>query len=231
MNKNIEYKLGTGCNIAETAVIGKGCKIGNNVTIHHYVVIYDGTEIGDNTEIFDHAVIGRQPKGAGNQISKINNNCNPVIIGENCVVGTSVVIYAGCKCGHNVMLSDMVALREECIIGNNVVLGRFVDFNHHVTVGDNSKIMDCCHITSRTVIENDVFLGVGIMSANDNNMQIKGKPVTSEIRIKPGTKIGSGAILLPDVKIGENSIVGSGSVVTKSVKEETTVMGIPARER
>ena len=217
-------------NISITANIGSGCKIGKGVIIHHNVVIYPGTIIGDGTEIFDGAVIGRPPKGAGNLVHKIEKNFDPVEIGQNCVIGSNAVIYASNKIGNNVLIGDGASLREGGVIGNNVVFSRLCTTNHHVTIKDDAKILDTTHITSRTVIEEEVFVGTGVNTTNDNRMTIKGTEVgdANIIVLKKGCKIGSGATLLPNVKVGENAIVGAGSVVTKDVPDDVTVMGIPA---
>lgn len=221
------------CRISETAIIGDGCKVGKDVIIHHNVVIYPGTIIGDGTEIFDGAVIGRNPKGSGNLIHKLEDKYDPVIIGSGCVIGANAVIYADNKIGNNVLIGDCAQLREGCVLGDNSLVARLCTFNHHVTVKENSKIMDNTHITARTVIEENVFIGVGIASANDNNMRIKGSEVGAEsiITFKKGCRIGSGAVVLPGITIGENSVVGAGSVVTKSVRDNCKVMGTPAKER
>lgn len=226
------YHIGENCNIAPTAVIGNGCKIGNNVIIHNFVVLYDGTEIGDNCEIFDHAVIGRPPKAAGILISKIEENLPPVTIGNKTVVGASAVIYSDCHIGNNVLICDLSSLREGCTVGDNTVIARLVTCNHHVTIGKNVKIIDVTHITSRTIIEDNVFIGVAVSTANDNNMRISGdKPTNNTIILKEGCKIGAGAVILPSIVVGENSVVGANSVVTKNVQNNTVVMGTPAREK
>ena len=217
-------------NISMSANIGINCKIGKDVIIHHNVVIYPGTKIGDGTEIFDGAVIGRPPKGAGNLVHKIEKSFEPVEIGQNCVIGSNAVIYASNKIGNNVLIGDGASLREGGVIGNNVVFSRLCTTNHHVTIKDDAKILDTTHITSRTVIEEEVFVGTGVNTTNDNRMTIKGTEVgeANIIVLKKGCKIGSGATLLPNVKVGENAIVGAGSVVTKDVPDGVTVMGIPA---
>ncbi len=217
--------------ISEDAVIGRDCKIGNNVIIHHNVVIYDGTEIGDGTEIFDGAVIGRPPKGSGNLIHKLEDKYTPVVIGKGCVIGANAVIYADNKIGDNVLIGDCAQLREGCVIEEKALVARLCTLNHHVKIGKSSKVMDNTHMTARAEIEDDVFVGVGVASANDNDMRIRGNEVgaSNSIVFKKGSKIGSGAIILPGVIIGENAVVGAGSVVTKSVNQDEKVMGIPAK--
>ena len=217
--------------IAATAQIGEDCVIGKDVVIHHNVILYPGTKVGAGTEIVDGAVIGRPPKGAGNLVHKLESNFEPVEIGTSCVIGSNAVIYAANRLGNNVLIGDGAQLREHGDIGDNALIARLCTTNHHVTVKENSKIMDMTHITARTVVEEDVFVGVGVCSANDNTMRIKGSEVgeAAIITLKKGCKIGSGSTLLPGVTVGKNALVGAGAVVTKDVPETSTVMGVPAR--
>lgn len=227
------YTRGANCTISKSAIIEDGCIIGSNVIIHHNVVLYPNTIVGDGTEIFDGAVIGRPPKGAGNLVHKIEDNFEPVKIGKDCVIGANAVIYADNKLDNNVLIGDGAQLREGCRIGKNVIVARLCTFNHHVTVKDNSKIIDTSHITARTIIEENVFIGTGVLTANDNRMTIKGSEVgeNSIIHLKKGCKIGSASMILPGIVIGENAIVGAGSVVTKNVNSNIRVMGVPAKEK
>lgn len=219
--------------IAETAQIGENCKIGKDVIIHHNVVLYPETVVGDGTEIFDGAVIGRPPKGAGNLVHKLESSFDPVEIGQGCVIGSNAVIYADNKIGNNVLIGDGAMLREGGRFGNNVVFSRLCTTNHHVTIKDDAKVLDSTHITSRTIIEEEVFVGTGVNTTNDNRMTIRGSEVgeTNIIILKRRCKIGSGATILPNIKVGENAIVGAGSIVTKDVKKDTKVMGVPARKK
>ena len=182
------YKVGENCEIASAAIIGDGCVIGNNVKIHHYVVLYEGTVVGDNCEIFDHAVIGRPPKAAGILVSKVGENLPPVTIGEKTVIGSSTVIFADCHIGNNVMVGDLVAFRECCYVGDNCVLGTCTNFNHHVTIGKNVKIVNFSHITSRSVVEDEVFVGVGVVSVNDRGMKQDRELVDSKMVLKKAVK-------------------------------------------
>lgn len=219
--------------ISATARIGENCKLGDNVILHEYVVLYPGTVIGDNTEIFDGAIIGRPPKSAGNTVHKIGSDFKPVTIGSNCVIGVGAVIYADNLLGDHVLIGDGAKLREGGVIEDYVLIAMNCTLNHHVTVKKGSKVMDLTHITARTIIEEDVFVGVNVTTVNDNAMRLRGQEVgaASTMIMKTGCKIGSSATLLPGVVIGENAIVGAGALVTKNVADGVRVMGVPAKER
>lgn len=225
--------IGEGCILPPSVTVGEGCVLGEQVLLHENVVLYPGTKVGDHTEIFDNTVIGRPPRSAGNLVHQIGNTFLPVIIGNDCVIGCDVVLYAESVLGDHVLIGDGAKIRENACLEDYVLVAMNCTLNHHVTIKKGSKVMDLSHITARTMVQENVFMGALIATSNDNKMRLKGSEVgeANIISLKTGAKIGSGAILLPGVQIGHDAIVGAGSVVTKDVPGETRVMGIPARER
>lgn len=120
-----------------------------------------------------------------------------------------------------------------CTIGDNCMIGTFVEIQKGVTVGARSRIQSHSFICSGVTIEEDVFIGHGVMFANDRTPSVTatlaGTWKMEPILVKKGASIGSGALILPGVTIGEGALVGAGAVVTKDVPENTTVIGVPAR--
>lgn len=230
---DIHYTIGENCSVAPTAVIEDGCVIGSNVVLHHNVVLYAGTRVGDNTEIFDNTVIGRPPKSAGNLVHKLADLYAPVLIGSNCVIGSCVTIYAGCVFENNILIGDGARVREGAVVGDYAVIAMNCTFNHNVTFGSGSKIMDLSHVTPNTVVAENVFVGAGVITVNDNAMRIKGSEVgrSASIFIGTGARVGSGSLILPNQKIGSGALVGACSLVSHDVPEGETVLGIPARPR
>jgi acetyltransferase-like isoleucine patch superfamily enzyme len=97
-------------------------------------------------------------------------------------------------------------------------------------IGNNVKIHCNCYIAQLTIIEDDVFIAPGVMIANEKYPtgvfsleRIKG-PI-----IKKGAKIGINATILPGITIGENSLIGAGSVVTKDIPSNSIAYGVPAK--
>lgn len=225
--------IGKDCVLPASATVGAHCVLGDGVVLHENVVLYPGTRVGDHTEVFDNTVIGRPPRSAGNLMHKLQDSFQPVVIGSGCVIGCGVVLYAESVLGDHVLIGDGVKIRENAHLDDYALVAMNCTFNHHVTMGKGSKVMDLTHITARTVIAENVFVGNLISSTNDNGMRLKGQEVgdANVIRLKAGSKIGSGAILLPGVQVGEDSVVGAGSVVTHDVPSGTRVMGIPAKEK
>lgn len=126
----------------------------------------------------------------------------------------------------------------ECKIGDFSKIGSFVEIQKGATVGKNCKISSHSFICEGVHIEDNVFIGHGVMFTNDlfpkstnedGSLQSDNDWKTIETYVKKGASIGSNATILAGVTIGENSLVGAGSVVTKDVPNNTIVVGNPAK--
>lgn len=124
-----------------------------------------------------------------------------------------------------------------CIIGDQVKIGAFVEIQKNVTIGARCKISSHTFICEGVSIEDEVFIGHGVMFTNDrypratagNRLQTEADWTVIPTFVRRGSSIGSGAVILCGVTIGEAAIVGSGAVVTHDVPPYTIVTGVPAR--
>jgi acetyltransferase-like isoleucine patch superfamily enzyme len=141
------------------------------------------------------------------------------------------------KLGKNVRLSKFINLYG-CEIGDETKIGAFVEIQKNVTVGKRCKISSHSFICEGVVIEDNVFIGHGVMFINDTyprattadgQLQTEADWKVERTVIRKGASIGSGVTILANTSIGENVIVGAGSVVTKDVPPNTIVAGNPAR--
>ena len=141
------------------------------------------------------------------------------------------------KLGQNVKLSKFINLYG-CEIGDESKIGAFVEIQKNASVGKRCKISSHTFICEGVTIEDNVFIGHGVMFINDSyprataadgNLQTEADWKVERTVVKKGASIGSGATILSNVSIGENAIVGAGSVVTKDVPPSTIVVGNPAK--
>src|SRR3990167_3670986 len=113
-------------------------------------------------------------------------------------------------------------------IGKDCTIHAFVWIGQEVKIGDRAKIQAFSFIPDGVTIEDDVFIGPGVTFTNDRNLSVKGKKFWSETFVKKGAKIGAGSCILAGVNIGENAIIGMGSVVLKDIPSSETWAGNPA---
>ena len=141
------------------------------------------------------------------------------------------------KLGKGVKICDFVNLYG-CEIGDNTKIGTFVEIQKGAKIGKNCKIQSHTFICEGVTIEDNVFIGHNVTFINDlypRAMRDDGRLQTDEdwlcvpTVVMKGASIGSSATLLCGIIIGENAMVGAGSVVTKDVSPRTLVAGNPAR--
>lgn len=217
--------LGAFCVIGNSVIIGKDCVIGN------HVVVYDGSVIGNGVRIDDHSVIGKLPMKASNSAVTTEAELAPATVGDECLVGTSVVIYAGSEIGDGVLVADLATVREDVQIGEKTIIGRAVAIENRCRIGRYCKLETNVYITAHSLIEDYAFLAPGVLTSNDNFIgrteerfkHFKG------VTVRRGGRLGVGSVILPGREIGSDSVVAGGSVVTKDTESHQIVAGTPAR--
>lgn len=229
--KKQNISISNSANVADTVVLYNDVTIEDGVIIHDFVVIYPGTVIKTGVEIYDHCTVGKIPTSPGSTARKYDDKYGKTVIGDNCILCPGAVIYTGTEIGHNNLLGDNCSVRENCEIGDYDIISRNVTVNYETKIGSHTKIMDNSHITGDMIIGDHVFISVMVSSTNDNSMG-RDADATEKLAgpiIEDYVTVGASAVLLPGVKIGYNSIVGAGAVVTKDVPANKVVMGVPAR--
>jgi len=139
--------------------------------------------------------------------------------------------------GENVRIFDFVNAYG-CTIGDNSKVGAFVEIQKGVNIGRNCKISSHSFLCEGVQLEDNVFIGHGVMFTNDlfpratnedGSQQTEADWAVVTTTIKKGASIGSNATIVAGVTIGENALVGAGAVVTKDVPARTVVAGVPAK--
>ena len=141
------------------------------------------------------------------------------------------------KLGKDVKLAQFINLYG-CEIGDETKIGTFVEIQKNASVGKRCKISSHTFICEGVEIEDNVFIGHGVMFTNDvyprataagGELQTEADWKVEKTYVKQGASIGTGATILARITIGENAIVGAGAVVTKDVPPGAIVAGNPAR--
>lgn len=125
-----------------------------------------------------------------------------------------------------------------CTIGAETRIGTFVEIQKNASIGARCKIQSHSFICDGVTIEDDVFVGHGVMFINDRypratngdgQLQSEADWVVAPTRVRRGATMGSGAVILCDVTIGQFALVGAGAVVTRDVPDFAIVAGVPAK--
>jgi len=176
-------------------------------------------ELGCNCRVDAGVLLGYRP---GRKIE-----LQPVRIGNGACIRAGTVIYASVEIGsdfetgHNVVIREQTKLGHGCSVWNNSTI------DYGCLIGDRVRIHCNVYVAQYTILEEEVFLAPGVTIANDPH------PICTKCMqgptIRRGARIGANATLMPHVIIGENALVGAGSVVTAHVPPRAVVVGSPAR--
>jgi UDP-2-acetamido-3-amino-2,3-dideoxy-glucuronate N-acetyltransferase len=148
------------------------------------------------------------------------------------IYGRHSIISEDAQIGENTRIGNFVFIRDNTVIGKACSVGSYVDIEGDVRIGDFVSLQSGCYLTRGVVIEDEVFCGPRMMTLNDKGISHR-RPSLVFVRRAPrllrAARIGGGSVLCPGVTIGENALVGAGSVVTHDVPDRCIAMGNPAR--
>jgi len=198
-------------NMAATGITG----------IRDSAIVCPGVEMGNDVLVEDYCIIGCPFKGYDGE---------KTLIGDNAVIRAGTVIYAGNRIGHDFQTGNKANIRELNDIGDNVSIGTLSVIEHHVVIRSGVRIHSQVFVPEYTVLDEECWLGPNVVLTNARFP--KHPDVKNELQgphVCRNAKIGANATLLPGIVIGENSLVGAGSVVTKDIPDGVIVSGNPAR--
>jgi len=188
--------------------------ISKNAVIHPNVIM------GNNVIVEDYCIIGLPFKGMKNQ---------KTIIGDDSLIRAGTIIYAGNTIGSFFQTGNQANIRELNEIGDNVSIGTLSVLEHHISIKNGVRIHSQVFIPEYTVLEEYCWLGPNVVITNSRYPNHpKAKSDLNGVLIKKNAKIGANTTILPGLIIGERSLVGAGSVVTKDIIDNIIAAGNPA---
>jgi acetyltransferase-like isoleucine patch superfamily enzyme len=217
-----DVTLGPGAVIYGDVEIGAGCTIGAGSVVHA------GSRLGERVLVENSVVLGKRPRLRPG--SSAEGAFGALSIADDATICSGAVVYAGADVGRRAIVGDQSQIRERGVLGERSVLGRgsTVDFN--TRVGARVSIQTLVYVTAGTVVEDDVFIGPGVVMTNDDTMDRHGPETPLRgATLRRACRVGGGVVLTPGVEIGEEAFVAAGSVVVRDVPARAVVMGVPAR--
>ncbi len=205
--------------------VSSKARIGKNVSIGDNTIIYDGVDIGDNSVICNDCILGEPV----NDFYYQNSYQNPkLIIGENALIRSHCIVYAGSTIGTNFTSGHRVIIRENTEIGDFCSIGTLSDIQGEVKIGDYCRLHSNVHLAQKTILGHFVFMYPYSIVTNDPHPPseyLKGSCIGNY------SIVGVHSIILPGIKIGENCFIGANSVVNRSIKDYTLVSGEAAQKK
>jgi UDP-2-acetamido-3-amino-2,3-dideoxy-glucuronate N-acetyltransferase len=219
--------------VAETspdARISSSAKLGAEVSVGAFAVIREGVELGDRCVVEEGAVLGKRPRLRAGSSAGSSGELQPLVIEERVTICCGAVVYAGARLGAGTIVGDHAQVRERAVVGRGCVIGRGSSVDFDARLGERVVIQTAVYLTSAAVVEDDVFIGPGAVTTNDDTMgrHPRGEGLRGPT-LRRACRIGGGAVLVPGVEVGEEAFVAAGAVVTTDVPKRAVVMGVPAR--
>ncbi len=183
-------------------------------------VVYPNVKLGQNAIIEDYCIVGAPFRSEQDEVT---------VIGDNAVIRSHTVIYAGNRIGHNFQTGNKANIRELNTIGDNVSIGALAVIEHHVVIEDGVRIHSQAFLPEFSTLRKNCWIGPNVVITNAKYP--RSPNVKNELRgviIEEEAKIGANATILPGIQIGEKALVGAGAVVTADVPAGKVVVGNPA---
>jgi len=187
------------------------------------VQLYAGVVLGVGADLQAPCIVGKPPRGH-------SEGELPLTIGRDAVVRPFTTIYAGSAIGDRFQTGQCVSIREDNTFGDDVSIGTCAQLEFGNRIGSRVRIHSGCFLEMVT-IEDDVFVGPNTVFTDDSHPANcpRYRDCRGGALVRRRARIGANVTILPGVEIGEDSLVGAGSVVTDDVPPGAVVVGNPAR--
>lgn len=204
--------------ISSSAKIGKNVKIGDNT------IIYDNVVIGDNTIICNDCVLGEPLNSYYDNPDQYENPT--LVIGEDSLIRSHTIIYAGSTLGDSLQTGHRVTIREKITMGSHCSIGTLSDLQGYAEFGDYVRMHSNVHIGHGSKIGNFCWIYPYTVFTNDPTppSDICVGPTVGDYSI-----VATHSLLLPGIKIGKHCLIGACSMVSKNVDDYRVAVGSPAK--
>lgn len=184
--------------------------------------IYPNVKLGRNVIIGDFVIIGVPPSGK-------KDGELPLVIGDNAVIRSFTIIYAGSKIGDNFQTGHYALVRENNDIGDNVAVGTGTELGPGNLISDEVKIHSGCFMELAR-LGRGCALGPNTIFLDDLHPRCpKWEKCVGGVQLGENVSVGGNVTILPGIKISDTVLIGAGSVVTKDIPADSVVAGNPAR--
>lgn len=228
-------KQGEHCVIGSNVQFGANVVLGHNCIIEDNVIIGDNTFIDSNTTIRSHVTIGMD--------SFVGSNCiigeywmdycqdrkphkHPLLIGDQALIRSGSIIYAGSLIGDHFQTGHQVTIREKAEIGKHVSVGTLSDIQGNCRIGNYVRLHSNVHIGQLSVVDDFVWIFPYVILTNDPT------PPSENfvgVHVHSFAIVATGSVIMPGLDIGQDSLIGAGAIVTKSVVPYAVAVGNPAK--
>jgi UDP-3-O-[3-hydroxymyristoyl] glucosamine N-acyltransferase len=220
--------LASDVSLGPGTVVHDGVEIGEGTVVGAAAVIHAGTVIGRGCLIEDGVVLGKRPRLRPG--SSAEGSVGPLAVADGATICCGAIVYAGASIGPAAIIGDQTQVRERAVVGERSVVGRGSTVDFDARVGARVSIQTMVYLTAGALVEDDVFIGPGVITTNDNTMARHAPSESLEGPVlRRGCRVGGGAVLTPGAVIGEEAFVAAGAVVVRDVGDREVVLGVPGR--
>ena len=207
--------------------------LSDRVAVGAFAIVHGGARVGRDTHVGHRTIVGEPEYGYA--VRHDYQGAGAITtIGSGVVLRAGATLYAGTAVGEDTTIGHNTLIRTNVKIGSGSQLAANLTVERDCVIGDGVRCSPGSHLTASTVVADRVFLGAGVRTINDKEL-IWRDPANEQPLAPPsfgyGCKVGSGAVILAGVAIGEYALIGAGSVVTKDVHARAIVYGVLAKQR
>lgn len=217
-------KTFTKSTIHSTVIIGDNVQLGDKVTIGAYTIIHDNVRIGDGTTIGAQCILGEPLADCYGNPQYVNP---PLTVGDNTIIRSGTIIYAGSQFGSDFETGHRVTIREGTTTGNHVRIGTLSDIQGHCELGNYVRLHSNVHIGQKSKIGHYVWIFPYTVLTNDPH------PPSNQligVTIDDFAVIATMVVILPGVHVGQDALIGAMANVREDVAPGAVVVGNPAKQ-